>query len=128
MWGSAATGKCGLGKITKSEECYVSVPTRVIVDSQERKVRSLSCGYAHTAVISEVGQLYVFGCGDGGRLGLGHGKYDTVYSPVLVESLMHEKISSVSCGSVTTLVSTEIMHELGGVESDAKYRYAFQLL
>lgn len=31
LWGSAATGKCGLGTITDSEECYVSVPTKGMV-------------------------------------------------------------------------------------------------
>ena len=59
MWGSAATGKCGLGTITSKEECYVSIPTRVIVGVEDRRVRKLSCGYAHTAVISEAGQLYI---------------------------------------------------------------------
>jgi Ca2+-binding EF-hand superfamily protein len=29
MWGSAASGKCGLGMITAKEECYVAVPTKV---------------------------------------------------------------------------------------------------
>lgn len=121
MWGSAATGKCGLGTITKGEECYVSIPTRVIVGVEDRRVRNLSCGHAHTAVISEAGQLYVFGCGDGGRLGLGIGRYDTIYQPLLVESLTHEKVASVSCGSVTTVVCTEINYEMSGTD-DTKFR------
>ena len=121
MWGSAATGKCGLGAITNKEECYVSVPTRVIVGTEDRKIRNISCGYAHTAVVSEAGQLYVYGCGDGGRLGMGHGKYNTLFVPTLVESLAHERIAAVSCGSVTTIVATEIQHEMMG-EGNTKFR------
>lgn len=122
MWGSAATGKCGLGTVTKKVECYCSVPTKVIV-GKSRTIRKLACGAAHTAVVTDGGQLYVFGCGDGGRLGLGNReyKYDACYSPVLVEMLEHEHISSVTCGNSTTLVTTEIKHVWKG-EKTARYR------
>jgi len=49
MWGSAATGKCGLGKITDTEECYCSIPTRVMVGPQDRKVRQAK---AHTLTLT----------------------------------------------------------------------------
>ena len=122
MWGSAATGKLGLGLVTKKQECYCSVPTKVIVGNS-RTVRKLACGAAHTAVVTDGGQLYIFGCGDGGRLGLGKRefKYDPCYTPVLVEDLEHEHISSVSCGNTTTFVTTEIKHVWKG-EKSARYR------
>lgn len=121
MWGSAVTGKLGLGTVVKGEECYASIPTRVIVSAEDRRIKKLSCGAAHTAVITEGGQLYVFGCGDGGRLGTGKGRYESFYVPTLVQSLTHERVATVSCGNSTTLVATEISHLWSGDMED-KYR------
>ena len=121
MWGSAGTGKCGLGEITNTVECYCSIPTRVLVGPEDRKVRRLSCGSAHTACVTENGSMYIFGCGDGGRLGLGKGIYDARYVPVLVESLEGKRIISVSCGNTTTFALTDIKHEWVGA-SGARYK------
>jgi alpha-tubulin suppressor-like RCC1 family protein len=121
FWGSTANGKCGLGEIVKKEECYCSIPTRVMVGSEDRRIKRLSCGSSHSAVVTETGQLYIFGCGDGGRLGLGRGRYATCYVPTLATSLLHEKIATVSCGNSTTLVATEISHVWAG-EMEDKYR------
>ena len=120
MWGSAASGKCGLGESVKDQDCYCAVPTKVIVGANY-KVRKVSCGSMHSAVVTEAGQLYVFGCGDGGRLGLGWGIYATVYEPCLVSFLQHERISTVSCGNTSTVALTEIKHEWMG-EGEQRYR------
>ena len=40
MWGSAGTGKCGLGEITDTVECYCSIPTRVLVGGEDKRVRT----------------------------------------------------------------------------------------
>jgi Ca2+-binding EF-hand superfamily protein len=110
MWGSAALGKCGLGdnEVLGRNECYCSVPTKVMVGTEDRRIKKVSCGKSHTAVISEGGQLYVFGCGDGGRLGLGDEVYNQVPFPKLVTGLTHENVTSVSCGNSTTIALTEI--------------------
>mmetsp|Transcript_11175 Transcript_11175/g.18304 ORF Transcript_11175/g.18304 Transcript_11175/m.18304 type:complete len:1490 (-) Transcript_11175:3642-8111(-) len=111
MWGSTVSGKCGFGAVVASEECFCSIPTKVLVGKEDRSIKKLSCGSAHSAVVTEAGQLYVFGCGDGGRLGLGYGSLATRYEPTLVPALSRERIASVSCGNSTTLVSTEVHHE-----------------
>jgi alpha-tubulin suppressor-like RCC1 family protein len=118
MWGSTATGKCGFGDIVNSQECYCAIPTKVLVGPEDKRIRKLSCGSAHTAVVTEAGQLYIFGCGDGGRLGNGEGQYHNLYVPTLVSSLLHEKIASVSCGNTTTIVCTEIVRAYGAHGSE----------
>ena len=112
LFGSASVGKCGLGLVV--EECFISIPTKVIVGNNDRRVRKVSCGSGHTAVVTEQGHLYVFGCGDGGRLGLGEGVFDTAYLPTFVEDLAQEKIVSVSCGNSTTIALTEVRYEWRG--------------
>lgn len=116
MWGSTAFGKCGLGgpEVLGTQDCYCSIPTRVLVGKDDCRIKKISCGAAHTAVITEKCHLYVFGCGDGGRLGLGEGRHANVYIPTLVESLLHERIVSVSCGNTTTVALTEISYALVG--------------
>ena len=45
------------------------------------RVRSVSCGAAHTGVVTDDGEVYVWGCGDGGRLGLGASQMSSVLRP-----------------------------------------------
>lgn len=60
------------------------------------------------------GQLFIWGCGDGGRLGLGEERLGPQYEPVLVESLSTggERIGTVSCGNSHTLVRTKLVKKI----------------
>ncbi|CAN0273071.1 unnamed protein product [Ectocarpus sp. 12 AP-2014] len=103
-------------------DVYCSVPTRVMVDSPT-KVKEISCGAAHTACVTASGHLFIWGCGDGGRLGLGEERLGPQYEPVLVESLSTggQRIGAVSCGNSHTLAVTAVreVHE-GDGEGRAK--------
>ena len=114
IWGSAATGKLGLVVPTEFE-CYVVAPSLVVLPGMSRgcNIRSISCGAGHTAAVTDTGQLFIWGCGDGGRLGLESGTValtrpkhspaitvGTVYEPRLVKALEDHVIVSVSCGTI----------------------------
>jgi hypothetical protein len=63
----------------------------------------------------------MFGCGDGGRLGLGSDHLENKYVPTIVSSLINERIGSVSCGNSTTVVATILKPEMVG-EEGARYK------
>jgi hypothetical protein len=50
MWGSTTNGKCGLGPVVNTQECYASVPTRIMVGPEDRRVKKYSffLTYIHT--------------------------------------------------------------------------------
>ncbi|OQR87299.1 hypothetical protein THRCLA_10473 [Thraustotheca clavata] len=107
-FGAAWGGQLGIGN-TKREGikdkhlqlCYPS-PTLVVLPTPERIVQ-VDCGAVHTAAVSSTGRLFTFGCGDGGRLGLGPNVSGEVLSPMLVNSLESEFVFSVFCSNWHTL-------------------------
>ena len=57
VWGSASTGKLGLGVIADKEECYCSMPTAITVGDSVR-VREVSCGSSHSACVTDTGEVF----------------------------------------------------------------------
>lgn len=110
IWGSATGGKLGLGEITEEYECFCAIPTVVPLPKPAAQV---SCGSSHTACVTLDGQLFVWGVGDGGRLGLG-AEMSTQLEPILVESLLDEKVIQVACGNNHTLVCTQVLDSYDG--------------
>uniref|UniRef100_A0A8C4GN30 non-specific serine/threonine protein kinase n=1 Tax=Dicentrarchus labrax TaxID=13489 RepID=A0A8C4GN30_DICLA len=72
---------------------------------EERPVRQVSCGDNHVVVLTQSGDIYSWGCGEYGRLGLEC--EDDFSSPMQVEIPKGATISSVSCGSDGTFFLTE---------------------
>uniref|UniRef100_G3NXQ5 non-specific serine/threonine protein kinase n=1 Tax=Gasterosteus aculeatus aculeatus TaxID=481459 RepID=G3NXQ5_GASAC len=72
---------------------------------EERPVRQVSCGDHHVAVLTQSGDIYSWGCGEYGRLGLEC--EDDFSSPMQVEIPQGATISSVSCASDGTFFLTE---------------------
>ncbi|EQC40572.1 hypothetical protein SDRG_02460 [Saprolegnia diclina VS20] len=109
VWGSGATGKLGLASPTNEPpDCFTILPLPLALPSKVSSVRKIACGPSHSAVISTNGELYVWGSGDGGRLGLGDGNLGIVSVPTKVAALHDHHIVDVSCGTAHTAVVSAI--------------------
>ena len=73
MWGSNTEGQLGLGE--EGEE-NVFQPVLLPCDN---KVTDIDCGYYHSAIVTELGELLTFGEVDGGKLGLNGVRDETDY-------------------------------------------------
>uniref|UniRef100_K3WD87 RCC1-like domain-containing protein n=1 Tax=Globisporangium ultimum (strain ATCC 200006 / CBS 805.95 / DAOM BR144) TaxID=431595 RepID=K3WD87_GLOUD len=120
VWGSATHGKLGIGTISENESFTLSplplpLPTGM-------SVRKIACGPSHSALLTTDGSLYVWGCGDGGKLGLGDGRdvgqnriprnggqLGIVSTPTrVIEPFGRENLVEVSCGTAHTAVLSAI--------------------
>lgn len=81
-WGSNTSGQLGVGSANKDPAAppppssSTAFP-RALVLHQVSTLRSLricqvACGSLHSLALSDEGQVYAWGCSDGGRLGLGN--------------------------------------------------------
>ena len=73
----------------------------------QSRVLMVDCGANHSAVVTEEGGLWAWGCGEHGRLG--HGDEEDRLMPVRVEAerLDGAKIVSAACGAAHTAAVTE---------------------
>ncbi|KAM9355138.1 serine/threonine-protein kinase Nek9 isoform 2-T2 [Pholidichthys leucotaenia] len=72
---------------------------------EERPIRQVSCGDNHVVVLTHNGEIYSWGCGEYGRLGLEC--EDDFSSAMHVEIPKGATISSVSCGNDGTFFLTD---------------------
>jgi alpha-tubulin suppressor-like RCC1 family protein len=78
---------------------------RVVEALAGKKVVGASAGETHTVAWTEGGEVYTFGCGEGGRLG--HGGDGVELVPRVVEALAGKKVVGVSAGTAHTVAWTE---------------------
>ena len=94
-WGSGSSGKLGLGDTNKR-----LVPT--LVGAEEvfggSQVRTIACGSVHTLAVTEAGELWTWGYGAQGRLGLNDGQDRLVPTRVDPQHFAHAPISAVAAG------------------------------
>ncbi|KAJ0408018.1 hypothetical protein P43SY_000222 [Pythium insidiosum] len=138
--GSNSRGELGLGdrvarrvptEIQRFQGEHVSrvfsrlfFPTPTLVETfTGRRIVRVSCGAMHTAVISADGELFTFGCGDGGRLGLGTNRQGDVLQPERVQALEHDSVIDVVCGSWHSLCIVRPKGE--PLDAHEGYVYAF---
>lgn len=96
--GNGETGKLGLGGIF-STTLFTACQNLPDVD-----VRAVSCGNAHTAIVTECGT--VFTCGSNEQLQLGHST-DLKEVPHPVEVDIPEKVVAISAGGAFTVATTD---------------------
>ncbi|KAL3532222.1 hypothetical protein ACH5RR_005743 [Cinchona calisaya] len=96
-WGSNREGQLG----------YTSVdtqPTPRRVSSLKSRIVAVAAANKHTAVISESGEIFTWGCNKEGQLGYGTSNSASNYTPRLVEYLKGKFFIAVSAAKYHTIV------------------------
>ena len=100
-WGWGVHGQLGTGDIEDLAE-----PRRIFLfKKRTRKVVQIACGYAHTMLMTDEGQVWAFGCSLFGQMGNGETK--KVTRPQRVPGLRNERARMISSGYFTNFVITE---------------------
>uniref|UniRef100_A0A672KE29 Probable E3 ubiquitin-protein ligase HERC3 n=1 Tax=Sinocyclocheilus grahami TaxID=75366 RepID=A0A672KE29_SINGR len=77
-------------------DCVSLIELVRALDAQ--KIAGVSCGQAHSLAVNEQGQVFAWGAGEGGQLGLGTAE-EAVHVPRLIKKLCEHRISQVMCGN-----------------------------
>eukprot|EP00890_Picochlorum_soloecismus_P003284 jgi/Picsp_1/3957/NSC_01469-R1_ran gtpase binding len=100
-WGINDYGQLGNGTTS-----YETSPKKIVDGLEGVKVSDIAAGGWHSVAITEDGELYVWGRGEYGRLGLGD---DTASKlrPTLLTDLVGLRVIEVSCGGTHTVAVTD---------------------
>ncbi|XP_071532835.1 E3 ubiquitin-protein ligase HERC2 isoform X2 [Panulirus ornatus] len=90
-WGEGEDGKLGHGNRLSYDK------PKLIEALKSKRIRDIACGSSHSAAITSSGELYCWGLGEYGRLGLGD--TTTQLKPKLVKALLGQRVVQVACGS-----------------------------
>ena len=86
---------------------YTSVDTQPIprrVSSLRSRIVAVAAANKHTAVVSETGEVFTWGCNSVGQLGYGTSNSASNYTPRLVESLKGKIFTGVAAAKYHTIV------------------------
>eukprot|EP00741_Cyanophora_paradoxa_P009380 tig00000144_g9086.t1 len=98
-WGRGKHGRLGHG-----DEKDAFLPQEIDM-LRSKQIVQISAGGAHSAALTSLGDLYMWGNGQAGQLGLGE-KHDQ-RTPGLLRALQGKMISVVSCGEHHTAACTD---------------------
>ncbi|KAI9120672.1 hypothetical protein K1719_007705 [Acacia pycnantha] len=96
-WGSNREGQLGYTSVD-------SQPTPRRVTSLRSKIVSVSASNKHTAVVSDLGEVFTWGCNREGQLGYGTSNSASNNTPHVVEYLKGKKLIGVSAAKYHTIV------------------------
>ncbi|XP_010266642.1 PREDICTED: uncharacterized protein LOC104604114 isoform X2 [Nelumbo nucifera] len=96
-WGSNREGQLGYTSVD-------SQPTPRRVSSLKTKVIAVAAANKHTAVVSDSGEIFTWGCNKDGQLGYGTSNSASNYTPRVVEYLKGKVFSGVSAAKYHTIV------------------------
>ncbi|XP_042054165.1 uncharacterized protein LOC121798950 [Salvia splendens] len=96
-WGSNREGQLGYTSVD-------SQPTPRRVSSLKARIMAVSAANKHTAVVSEAGEIYTWGCNREGQLGYGTSNSASNYSPRVVAYLKGKHLVGVSAAKYHTIV------------------------
>eukprot|EP00026_Physarum_polycephalum_P007365 Phypoly_transcript_07424.p1 GENE.Phypoly_transcript_07424~~Phypoly_transcript_07424.p1 ORF type:complete len:336 (+),score=27.28 Phypoly_transcript_07424:109-1116(+) len=100
-WGSNRFGQCGVLPFGN----FVTPTLIEPLSTPDKKVATIACGTSHCAVALASGEVYTFGCGTEGRLGLGD--EGPRYAPTKVDSLSNIKIVGLGAGMLFTIALSD---------------------
>ncbi|GAB9463566.1 hypothetical protein Gpo141_00001020 [Globisporangium polare] len=100
-------GQLGIGHRLQQHKGWRSCVPIAVDGLRDRSVLDIAAGQNHSACVLSNGAVYVWGCGDDGRLGVG--RTDCEMTPVLVPSLREcgIKARSVRCGARHTAIISD---------------------
>lgn len=96
-WGSNREGQLGYPSVDTQ-------PTPRRVSSLRSKIFSVAAANKHTAVVSETGEVFTWGCNREGQLGYGTSNSASNYTPRVVEYLKGKVFSGVAAAKYHTVV------------------------
>eukprot|EP01122_Echinamoeba_exundans_P014242 TRINITY_DN6404_c0_g1_i1.p1 TRINITY_DN6404_c0_g1~~TRINITY_DN6404_c0_g1_i1.p1 ORF type:complete len:412 (-),score=40.97 TRINITY_DN6404_c0_g1_i1:145-1380(-) len=100
VFGSHRDGKLGLGR-ELDKDIKMPVPLAAL---KGRKIRLAAAGCDHSAVVTEDNELFTWGFGQHGALGLGN--LQDQFSPQRVSLPFEGQVEDIYCGMDLTMVST----------------------
>ena len=101
-WGINDYGQLGNGTTSNS-----TVPILIDEGLYGLKISDVAAGGWHSLAITEEGEVYVWGRGEYGRLGLGDKAGASKLRPTKVEGLEGHRVVEASCGGTHTVVVTD---------------------
>jgi alpha-tubulin suppressor-like RCC1 family protein len=121
-WGSAQGGQLGLSEsylISQNFKAFsTSIPTLIKIKQdtnleEPMKIIKIACGEAHSIVLNSKKEVYSWGFGSNGQLGLGFCEdsfelgtglsKSRIFTPKKIQALHNQKISDIQCGKTFSM-------------------------